>query len=183
MDDISAEKRFEILREFIPEGFVGAEIGVFKGHFSKMLLRKNPRKLYLVDPWYRAGAQWLWAKNQDNSTLNAFKKILEVFDKEIRNGVVCPVVDFSENFLNAMEEHSFDLFYLDSSHSYKDTKTELELISLILKPEGVCLGDDWRDDENHRHYGVTKAIKEFIQEGRCKLLFHPVHMQWGVKFI
>ena len=40
------------LLEWLPKGAVGAEIGVWRGEFSKSLLRAaEPRELHLVDPW------------------------------------------------------------------------------------------------------------------------------------
>src|SRR2546430_9287984 len=40
------------LFKMLPRGSVGAEIGVWKGDFSKLLLRRvRPAELHLVDPW------------------------------------------------------------------------------------------------------------------------------------
>jgi len=38
--------------DYVPEGTIGAEVGVFRGHFSELILRRQkPKKLYLIDPW------------------------------------------------------------------------------------------------------------------------------------
>ena len=47
-------ERYETIRPFLGQDLVGAEIGVYKGGFGEFLLG-HCRKLYLVDPWYRAG--------------------------------------------------------------------------------------------------------------------------------
>src|SRR2546427_8949634 len=40
------------LFRMLPRGSVGAEIGVWKGDFSKLLLRRvRPSELHLIDPW------------------------------------------------------------------------------------------------------------------------------------
>lgn len=177
-----AERRYSILQRFIPEHFTGAEIGVFKGHFSKVLLRKRPKKLFLVDPWYRLGAEWHWVKGENASTLDAFNGILHDFDQEIRAGIVVPVVEFSTTFLITAPKGSFDFVYLDSSHSYEETLAELSLVAPLLSQMGVLLGDDWHDDPTHRHYGVARAVNEYTNAGKCQHLFTPSMNQWGVKF-
>jgi hypothetical protein len=55
-----------------------------------------------------------------------------------------------------------DFVYLDTSHSYKSTFSELKKIDLILKKSGVVMGDDWTPDPNHVHHGVFKAVQDFI---------------------
>ena len=182
MNDDLARVRLNILTDYIPEGFIGAEIGVFKGHFSKVLLEKKPEKLFLIDPWYRLSDRWTWVKTENSSTLDAFNNILRDFDPYIRSGTVVPVVDFSRNFLMTAPKASFDFIYIDASHSYSDTFEEILLSQSLLKSDGVLLGDDWHDDPLHRHYGVAKAVKEFIENGICELLFAPIAGQWGVKF-
>ena len=183
MNDKSAQTRWAIIKDYIQPGSVGVELGVFKGHFSPYLLTAKPRTLFLVDPWYRLGANWRWVKDQDSSTLNAFQEILTRFKTEINSGTAVPVVDFSVPFLNTLSPKSLDFIYLDSSHAYEDTKNEIAAASRVLKDDGVLLGDDWRDDPQHRHYGVAKAVKEYIDAGKCTPLFNPKDCQWGVKFL
>ena len=108
--------------------------------------------------------------------------ILQTFEHQIKAGTVVPIVEFSKIFLSTAPPKYFDFIYLDTSHEYHNTIDELSLIPNILKPNGILLGDDWREDISHKHYGVTKAVKEFIAAGRCKLLFTPINLQWGVTF-
>lgn len=183
MNEKIAQRRWSIIEEYIPSGAIGAELGVFKGHLSSYFLKKNPKKIYLVDPWYRLGPNWKWVTNQDSSTLNAFRNLLDRFEKEINAGVLVPIVEFSQPFLTNLEPKSLDFIYLDSTHTYKDTISELSAASVVLKDNGVLLGDDWYENPNHRHHGVTKAVKEFIENGKCELLFEPKLRQWGVHFL
>lgn len=180
MNERSAMLRWSIIEKYIPSGGVGAEIGVFKGHLSPHFLTKSPQKMYLVDPWYRLSPTWSWVIGQDNSTLNAFNHITKLFEKEINAGIMVPVVDFSVPFLKGIAPQSLDFVYLDSSHLYEDTVKELEVCLRSLKENGVLLGDDWHDDENHRHYGVAKAVKEAIDKGMYESLFDPEYEQWGL---
>ncbi|MCS4117578.1 class I SAM-dependent methyltransferase [Salinibacter ruber] len=48
----SGQPRRSFLLEKMPKNAVCAEIGVWEGKFSDMILRRtNPSKLYLIDPW------------------------------------------------------------------------------------------------------------------------------------
>ena len=37
--------------QYINDGDVCAEIGVWQGHLSRKILRRNPSELHLIDPW------------------------------------------------------------------------------------------------------------------------------------
>ena len=177
-----AAERWRSLQNWVPLRAVGAELGVFKGHLSPYFLTKLPRTLYLVDPWYRLAPTWTWCKSGDPNTYNAFLSILRQFEREINLGQVVPVVDFSVPFLRGLEPHSLDFCYLDSSHSYEGTRDELPAIAGALKSSGLLLGDDWREDQNHRHHGVTRAVREWLDAGRAKILFVD-KQQWGLRFL
>lgn len=180
MNASSAAQRFNIISKWLPKDAIGVEAGVFKGAFSKELV-KITRKLYLCDPWYRLSPTWNWVTNENNSTYDAFLGIMKDFENEIKAQTVIPVVDFAKNFFLTAPSAYFDFIYLDTAHAYEGTIEELELGIKILKPGGVFCGDDWHDDIHHKHYGVTKAIKEFISHGRCSLLFPPSNLQWCLK--
>jgi SAM-dependent methyltransferase len=182
MSSEDAEWRWSVIRHWVPEGGTGAELGVFKGDFSALLLRKSPKRLYLVDPWYRAAPIWSWVRNEDRSTVAALRNILERFQAEIEAGQVVPIVDYSVPFLQSLPPHSLDFCYLDSSHSYEGTVAELAAIERVLRPRGVLLGDDWREDEHHRHHGVCRAVREWLDSGRAVQLFAPENRQWGLSY-
>jgi Methyltransferase domain len=162
-------RRLDVLRPFIDKGSVGAELGVFKGSFIDHLLSLEPAKLYSVDPWHRAEANWPWAKG-DPSTVNALADILRVFKSEIDAGQLVPLVEYSQNFLRDLDDNALDWVYIDSTHAYDQTRLELELSCAKVRPGGAIMGDDYNDDASHRHHGVYKAVNEFVAEGRLKLV-------------
>ena len=58
---------------YIPSNSIGAEVGVFTGLFSKRLLEfTNPRKLFLVDPWWLKHGKMYpdWGKYTDHGRLS-----------------------------------------------------------------------------------------------------------------
>jgi hypothetical protein len=52
---------------------------------------------------------------------------------------------------------------LDTSHTYNDTLAQLQLISTIIRPDGVILGDDWFPEVTHQHHGVMRAVNDFVK--------------------
>ena len=175
----NAAARWNIIKSEIPESSVGAEIGVFTGDFTNYLLRKNLKKLYLVDPWYRLNEYWGWnSMSSPVSTLGAFRDILDKFESEINKGVVEPVVDISHNFLNNVPGKTLDWVYLDSSHNHLETCSELFLMMGALKANGVLLGDDFGR--------VKSALTPYIVW--CKNKGHNVELtklrlgQWKINY-
>lgn len=169
--------RLRVLGEFMKPDAVGAELGVFKGAFVDYLLSTRPSKLYLVDPWYRATAEWPWAEG-DGSTVRALEAILRAFDGDIGRGVVEPRVEYSQHFLASLPDDHLDWAYIDTLHGYGQTKLELELCLRKVKPSGFILGDDYTDDVGHPHHGVYRAVKEFESAGRLELIVDGVERQF-----
>src|SRR5215472_5669175 len=67
-----AERRKWLLSYARPNS-VGAEFGVFRGHFAAVIARElKPKKLFLVDPWTKSGERFGWGPdpytNYDNLT-------------------------------------------------------------------------------------------------------------------
>lgn len=163
------ESRYSILKHYMKPGDIGAEIGVFKGAFVEWLLLTKPSKLYLVDPWYRIGKNWHWAKG-NQSTVRALSSILDAFAEEIGEGIVVPRVEFSQEFLQAIPDDHLDWVYIDSTHGYEQTRTELTYALRKVKPNGFIMGDDYTPDQNHPHHGVYRAVKEFESAGLLVLM-------------
>jgi hypothetical protein len=174
--------RIAVLEKYIPKGGVGVELGVFKGRFSKALLKNiKPKLLYLIDPWYQYEAYWKWASG-DKSTVNALRNILKMLKKEIEIGLVRLYVDNDIDILKRLQSNSLDWVYIDSSHEYKHTYLELSLLCKKIKKGGIITGDDWYPDPGHRHHGVYKAVQEYINSEKIELLYFGENdKQWVAK--
>ncbi|MFA7116561.1 MAG: class I SAM-dependent methyltransferase [Bacteroidales bacterium] len=176
--------RGPIIEKYIPKGGVGAECGVFKGHFSRILLtRTEPKELHLVDPWYFLDAEWSWSP-KNKSTVDALRDVLWCFKKEINNKKVIVDVRDDLDLLKDCPDGYFDWVYIDSSHAYDHTVKELVLLKKKVKSSGIICGDDWRPDIHHRHHGVYKAVNEFISENKYQLIYaNDQNLQWFIKKI
>lgn len=70
----------------------------------------------------------------------------------------------SRSFLPRMLENydRFDYVYIDGDHLYDVVKQDLDNGYLLMAEDGYMLVDDC--DPNHSHFGVWKAVKEFLAE-------------------
>ena len=150
----------------LPKGGIAVEIGVWKGEFSKDILKLlKPEKLYLVDPWRnfedQSGA--FHANRKDLEFEKIYLSVVESFQDEIDSGGVEILRETSLQALKRFEENSVDFVYLDADHSYSAVKADFEAILPILKSGGVVMLDDyhrrgWFKDD------VIVATNEFIGE-------------------
>ena len=175
--------RGSFVDEFIPKNSTGAEIGVLKGEFTEVLLSKaKPQMLHLIDPWYQLGSYWSWTTG-NQSTVEAVIEIHKRFKPELGSGKMQIHIGDDQILLPVFPDEYFDWVYLDSSHTYEDTVTELVLLSKKVKKSGVICGDDWQPDPSHKHHGVCKAIREFVEINPYKIIYaDKENLQWALKY-
>lgn len=166
---------------YIPTESVGAEIGVFRGHFTEVILGTNkPKKLYLVDPWTKIGESFSWSDEYTNfgtlPTLVARQEV-ELVAAEFPD---TETVIIEDNFPDGIDKITdpLDWAYLDASHSYHSTLTELHALTTILSGDGVIIGDDWAPDPAHKHHGVFRAVQEFVRDSDFLITAAGPGAQW-----
>jgi len=171
--------------EILPKDSIGAEIGVFKGNFSKNIKDiVNPRKLHLIDPWWTDGEEeWIWDSGNQGNKVDAYIKIVKYFENDIIDGkVVINIVD-DLKYLPKISDNYFDWVYLDTTHQYEQTKKELEILKDKVKNGGLIAGHDWRPNPKHKHHGVFKAVNEFLKRYPYELIYLDNFLQWCIRKI
>lgn len=144
--------RIELLKRLPAEGVV-AELGVANGDYSAEILNINrPKCLHLID---------VWDSQRYNEGLLA--NIKNKFSKQIELGQVQIHRQYSQLAIVDFPDCYFDWVYIDTTHSYKQTRLELELLANKVKPGGIIAGHDylmgnWVDGYK---YGVIEAVHEF----------------------
>lgn len=180
-------KRLEMRRwilRYAPKGGIGAEIGVFRGHFSAAICRiAEPRKLYLIDPWTRIGPTFGWSGPYTNG--GALPTAVA------RDQAAARVAQFPQTEAVLIERYfpmgadqiaePLDFAYLDASHRYDATLNELRHLEPLVQPDGVILGDDWAPDPAAQHHGVFRAVQDFVAEGRWQIIAAGIGGQWGIR--
>jgi len=176
MEKLNNKNRYDFLRNF-PKGGICAEIGVFRGDFSVHILgHLKPKKLHLIDVWRLAGPRWGGIPTDE-----IYRMVQNKYKSEIENNIVEMNEVKDQEFLKTLNDNYFDWVYIDSSHQYEHTKLELNILKDKVKPAGVIAGHDWRDNPNHKHYGVHKAVEEFCSESGYEIIFLDNHLQWAIK--
>jgi hypothetical protein len=166
---VRCKKRISAIYQYLKKGGIGAELGSFKGWFIESLLSTKPKKLYIVDPWYRLSSCWTWAKGEQ-STVKALIHILYTFQSEIDERILEPRIQFSEEFLKSIPDKSLDWIYIDTVHTYEHTINELKLCLPKIKNDGYIVGDDYYPDPSHKHHGVYLALHEMQNLGKIKIV-------------
>jgi predicted O-methyltransferase YrrM len=181
------DPRRRALLEFIPHSSVGVEIGVFCGEFSEsVLLACRPKCLHLVDPWWVAfGSNYPdWGGYTDFGkleTATAFEMTLRRVEAVNEVSEVHLHADYSVKWLETLPDEYLDWAYIDSSHSYEDTVRELQLLKNKVKKTGLIMGDDFQIDPQHEHYGVFRAVQEFVRSEPYDIIFADRNMQWVLR--
>jgi hypothetical protein len=161
--DAGAEGRDEFLRLF-PKGGVCAEIGVWKGDFSSIILKiKRPSELHLVDPWtFMPQFPYRWhgglgAKSQTEMN-DIANRVRTRFSTNCRVQIHRAT---STEFLTSTIRR-LDWVYIDGDHAFPAVYSDLKLAWPLVAPGGYMCGDDYHDDDYR--FGVKKAVTLFAAE-------------------
>lgn len=142
----------EQLLDHLPGQAHVAEIGVYRGDFSRLILeRTDPTVLYLVDSW------------EGREGLQNMETVRQRFEPQISAGQVRIVHRESIPALEQFPENYFDWVYLDTDHSYTTTAAELLRCARVVKPGGFISGHDYVTGNWNGgvRYGVVEAVNEF----------------------
>ena len=178
--------RQDFLR-ILPKRSVGVELGVFKGEFAKHILQiVRPKELHLIDPWWKVYGERYpdWEDYTDFGRLKtrdafeAAKKIIEKFD---RKKVSVIHIEDDLEYLEKADDNYFDWAYLDTTHKYRHTMKELELLRYKIKDGGMIVGHDYANNPDHIHYGVYKAVNEFCDKYNWKVVKTDRFCQFCIK--
>lgn len=168
----------------VPKGGVGAEIGVFRGHFSNLICQiAKPKKLYLIDPWTTIGATFGWGKeytNFDTLTTEAAREQSRA-SVEQHGDVECVIIEDIYPRCASQIVEPLDFAYLDASHKYAPTLNELRHLDKQVKPGGLILGDDWAPDPANQHHGVFVAVQEFVAATDWEIIAAGPAAQWALR--
>lgn len=168
----------------VPKGGIGAEIGVFRGHFSDQICRiAQPTKLYLIDPWTKIGPTFGWGKeytNFDTLTTEAARTQAQAFVQQHGTTECVLIEDMYPGCAGQIAE-PLDFVYLDASHHYAPTLNELRHLERQVKPGGMILGDDWAPDPAAQHHGVFRAVQEFVLKSDWQIVAAGPAAQWAIK--
>jgi hypothetical protein len=165
----------------------GAEIGVFTGEYSIILLRANPSlHLRCVDSWAwsREGEKGhhntYWASSKVGRPRDVHEANFERTKHRLRE---FPAVQFmrmlSHEAAAQIPDGSLDFVYVDAEHTYEACLADLRAWSPKVKSGGIVSGDDYRFVNPKRpkrwrdpYAGVDRAVEQFVQEAQIAEWFY-----------
>jgi hypothetical protein len=170
--------------DLVRKGGIGAEIGVFRGHFSELICRHAaPRKLYLIDPWTTLGEHFNWSSAYTSfGKLTTAAAMAEAQARTARYPKTEAIL-IEGRYPDCADQigEMLDFAYLDASHRYDSTLLELRHLEDQIKADGVIIGDDWSPDPSSKHHGVYRAVTQFIEENNWELIKAGPGEQWAIR--
>lgn len=145
------KNRTELAKHFAKLGFKkGAEVGVFAGYYSRVLLDTIPDlTLYMVDSWIL-----------EERRRQAYKEVMSVFPAQYPKAVI--LKGNSLEIAKTIEPESLDFVFIDAAHDYKSVKNDLEAWVPKVKKGGIVSGHDYYRGSSGR-MGVIEAVDEFVK--------------------
>jgi len=172
------ETRNDMIINLISKNARIAEIGVFKGAFSKFLYEiLDPTEFVLIDIFEGE----MSSGDQDGNNLETTDLSIEYNQlsewAKSKDAVHLKKGD-SSTILSTYPDHYFDMIYIDGDHSYEGVKKDLEQAIKKVKKNGYIMGHDYEMNMNKaEHYyifGVRQAVDEF-----CKTYSQTISAKGG----
>lgn len=172
-DRISYYKNRSILMQsYIERGMVGAEIGVFQGSFSKVLLSFDPKILFLVDLFDGITISGdedkaLYGREHGKViTANLSEEYKKLGAKYSADKRVILIKNEANQFLQNLPDNFLDFVYIDADHNYEAMKSNLHFSYQKVKNGGYIMGHDYMQTE---FPGVVYAVDEFCRERKLEI--------------
>lgn len=173
--------RIEFLFKLPKRGKV-AEIGVAEGSFSECILKINdPKELHLIDCWEHQNWSYRsdWCNAPQKEQDKRFKSVTEKFEKYPQ---VIIHKGYSLEVVKIFPDHYFDWIYIDSNHTYKAVKKDLEAWFPKIRSNGIIAGHDYTC-KPYFPMGVIQAVDEFIEKHDIEMFLiddDPWH-SWAIR--
>jgi hypothetical protein len=152
--EITTREQFGHLAQTFFKRGIGAEIGVERGNFSRLILSQYQGSLIAVDMWDHEEIYATAQKNLATHRCTMFKE---------------SSVDAAKQFSDEL----LDFVYIDADHDYKSCKEDLEAWFPKVRHGGLVAGHDylnWSKDEGAGcEFGVKAAVDEFCVKHGYKL--------------
>ena len=157
--------REEMVKELIQPGTAGAEVGVYRGGFSRTIYDTcKPAKIFLIDAWeqYKAYEKDSLCHTNQTDNMEATK---HNFASEIRAGKAEVIKGYSSLVAKGWSTQ-LDWLFLDSNHAYEFVLEDLIAWSKHIDEGGVIMCHDFtsRPAALAMGFGVIPAVETFCEK-------------------
>lgn len=156
--------------DLFPKNGVGIDIGSGAGHFTRVLFDTTKcKKLYSVDCWERQFfSNYVFDSNNKVDHEIILLSFLNNFEKEILDGSLDVIRDYSPNAIDKIPDDYLDWAFLDADCGYDNVYETLVALDKKVKKNGVIGGHNFVYNHFMR-YGVVNAVKKFCEEYKWKI--------------
>jgi hypothetical protein len=166
----------EELLSLVPSNAVIAELGVYKGDFSKIIYNLcNPKELVLIDVWELNSMEIIDCGDKNGNNTEYIKAIdlwntvhNEFNDKQN----VKLIKDYTSKIAEFPEDY-FDMIYIDADHSYNGCYSDLINSYEPIKDGGWIMGHDYGQNFNKVKYDYNFSAKRAVDDF-CKLYHQEI---------
>jgi Methyltransferase domain len=159
-------------------GGVVAEIGVANGDFSQILLNElQPSQFFALDTFELHLIPMIWGIPTEE--LLQGKSHLEFYRNRFSSLGDRVVIKqgLSDESLETLPDHYFDLIYIDAGHDYDHVRRDADLSRLKLKDDGILVFNDYIMFDHIRRvpYGVVQAVNEMVVNEGWRVIGLALH--------
>lgn len=178
------EDRTVMLQRLLPHDAVCAEVGVFSGTFSRLIIEHTqPRKLHLIDVWADISAEGEWCTS-DEKALGNMMTVSRMLTEYVKAGIVNLHQGRSDQVISLFPDAYFDWVYLDADHSYGGLMLDLLAVESKMKSGGLISGHDYATPEQGptmRHYypGIARAVEDFCSRRGWRIICLSQHGEYS----
>ena len=172
-NDLVCSRTWTLPKTFKRLGYkVGAEVGVERGVYSKILCMFNPKaKIYGIDPWERyEGYRDHVSQRHLDEFYESTKKRMKDYNYEI-------IRDKSLNAVKRFKDGELDFVYIDAMHDYQSAKEDIEAWHKKVRKGGIVSGHDYMNgmhtgaEGDTVEYGVKQAVNEWVEKMGIEYFF------------
>lgn len=140
-------------RLFAELGFTkGAEIGIYRGSYSKALLKQIPNlELIGVDLW----KAYTGYKDYDSSDIVDAENEARSLEKDYNLKII---KGWSDRVADLIPDESLDFVFIDGNHAYEWVVWDIAKWSKKVRKGGIVYGHDYDDYSNHRRWEEMNVI-------------------------
>jgi hypothetical protein len=141
---------------------VGAEVGIWDGDFSAILLeRLAPVRLHLID-------------------ISIRERVEERFSNKLGGPILALHQGDSAKVLGQFSDEYFDWIYIDGDHSYNGVSRDAEMAVRKIKPAGVLFFNDYtmgdhNVPEGFYPYGIIPVVNNLCLQGGFEMIGFAFH--------
>ena len=151
----------------------GAEIGVRRGEYSKVLCKANPNlKLYSIDSWMLSDYEPLEQITALNAPQEYFEGKYQETIRMLSSYKNCTIVRKSSmDALKDFEDESLDFVYIDANHDFVNFTNDLHYWLKKVRMGGIMSGHDYAYFSYKKFNHVKRALVPYARCYRMIPLF------------